>query len=139
MELIRLFAENEIGSIYYNPKFDYLAFEAAAGGVIFNKILDSKVTPKNTIEFTISDTILSEDEPIYSKMLLDDSWNFSDKIVISDEIKNNEMWHYSDIDKYYSWSKKSMEDYVSLLKDYKKYLGNFKYADFSDFSKYLDE
>jgi hypothetical protein len=99
--------------------------------------LDSKVTPKNTIKFAISDEALSEDDPFYSKMLLDDGWNFSDKIVISGEIKNNEVCHYSDIDKYYSWSKKSMEDYVSLLKDYKKYLNNFKYADFSEFSDYF--
>jgi hypothetical protein len=137
MELIKLFADNEMGNTYYNPKFDYLAFEGAAGDVIFNKILDSKVTPKNTIKFAISDEALSEDDPLYSKMLLDDGWNFSDKIIISGEIKNNEVCHYSDIDKYYSWSKKSMEDYVSLLKDYKKYLNNFKYADFSEFSDYF--
>jgi hypothetical protein len=137
MELIKLFADNEMGNTYYNPKFDYLAFEGANGDVIFNKILDSKVTPKNTIKFAISDEALSEDDPFYSKMLLDDGWNFSDKIVISGEIKNNEVCHYSDIDKYYSWSKKSMEDYVSLLKDYKKYLNNFKYADFSEFSDYF--
>jgi hypothetical protein len=137
MELIKLFADNEMGNTYYNPKFDYLAFEGANGDVIFNKILDSKVTPKNTIKFAISDEALSEDDPFYSKMLLDDGWNFSDKIVISGEIKNNEVCHYSDIDKYYSWSKKSMEDYASLLKDYKKYLNNFKYADFSEFSDYF--
>jgi hypothetical protein len=137
MELIKLFADNEMGNTYYNPKFDYLAFEGANGDVIFNKIFDSKVTPKNTIKFAISDEALSEDDPLYSKMLLDDGWNFSDKIIISGEIKNNEVCHYSDIDKYYSWSKKSMEDYVSLLKDYKKYLNNFKYADFSEFSDYF--
>lgn len=136
MELIKLFADNEMGNTYYNPKFDYLAFEGANGDVIFNKILDSNVTPKNTIEFTICDVSLSEDNQLYSKMLLDDSWQYSDKIVISSEIKSRETHHYSDINKYYSWSKKSMEDYVSLLKDYKKYLDDIKYVDFSDFSDY---
>lgn len=136
MELIKLFTDNEMGNTYYNPKFDYLAFEGANGDVIFNKILDSNVTPKNTIEFTICDVSLSEDDQLYSKMLLDDSWQYSDKIIISSEIKSRETHHYSEIDKYYSWTKKSMEDYVSLLKDYKKYLDNFKYADFSDFSEF---
>lgn len=134
MELIKLFADNEMGNTYYNPKFDYLAFEGANGDVIFNKILDSNVTPKNMIEFTISDAILSEDDQLYSKMLLDDSWQYSDKIIISSEIKSRETHHYSDIDKYYSWTKKSMEDYVSLFKDYKKYLDD---SSFTDFSKYF--
>lgn len=138
MELIKLFADNEMGNTYYNPKFDYLAFEGANGDVIFNKILDSNVTPKNTIEFTICDVSLSEDDQLYSKMLLDDSWQYSDKIIISSEIKSRETHHYSDdiINKYYSWTKKSMEDCVSLFKDYKKYLDDIKYVDFSDFLEF---
>lgn len=120
MELIKLFADNEIGNIYYNPKFDYLAFEGANGDVIFNKILDSNVTPKNMIEFTIFDTSLSEDDQLYSKMLLDDDWQYSDKIVISSELKNNETRHYS-LDKYYSYYDDFKWELDNLSKTFQSY------------------
>lgn len=128
MELIKLFADNEIGNIYYNPKFDYLAFEGANGDVIFNKILDSNVTPKNMIEFTIFNTSLSEDDQLYSKMLLDDSWQYSDKIVISSELKNSETRHYS-LDKYYSYYDDFKWEIDNLSKSFQSYCDLVKYFD----------
>lgn len=82
MELIKLCADNSCGYAYYNPKFDYLAFECSNGNVSFNKILASKVTPNNKIEIIVSESGLSEYNPIYSQLLLDNSWNFSAKIVV---------------------------------------------------------
>lgn len=128
MELIKLFADNEIGNIYYNPKFDYLAFEGANGDVIFNKILDSNVTPKNMIEFTIFNTSLSEDDQLYSKMLLDDDWQYSDKIVISSGIKNSETHHYS-LDKYYSYYDDFKWELDNLSKTFQSYCDLTKFID----------
>lgn len=82
MELIKLCTDNSGYIYYYNPKFDYLAFKCSNGNVSFNKILASKLTPNNKIEIIVSESDLSEYNPVYSQLLLDNSWNFSDEIVV---------------------------------------------------------
>lgn len=137
MELIKLFSENNPNIPYYNPKFKFLAFECNNGNAIFAKILDSKVNSKNQVEISVSEQGLGEDAPEYTEMLIDDGWQYSDKIVISSEIKYTEIYPHYDIDKY-SWSKKAIEDYAYLFENYKSYLKNSKFADFSNLSKYFD-
>ena len=112
MELIKLCADNSGYIYYYNPKFDYLAFKCSNGNVSFNKILASKITPNNKIEIIVSESDLSEYNPIYSQLLLDDSWNFSDKIVAYFKRKpQNEGY---DLSKY---SYQDIEDFVKLKKE----------------------
>ena len=112
MELIKLCTDNSGYIYYYNPKFDYLAFKCSNGNVSFNKILASKVTPNNKIEIIVSESNLSEYNPIYSQMLLDNSWNFSDKIVAYLE-RNPQNKRY-DLSKY---SYQDIEDFVKSKKE----------------------
>ena len=113
MELIKLCTDNSMGyTYYYNPKFDYLAFKCSNGNIAFNKILASKVTPNNKIEIIVSESDLSEYNPVYSQLLLDNSWNFSDKIVVYFKRKpQNERY---DLSKY---SYQDIEDFVKLKKE----------------------
>ncbi len=134
MELIKLFSENDPNIPYYNPKFKFLAFECSNGNTVFTKILDSKVNSKNQVEVSVSENGLEEDAPEYTEMLIDDGWQYSDKIVISGNI---ETYPHYDIDKY-SWSKKAIEDYAYLFENYKSYLKDSKFADFSNLLKYFD-
>lgn len=70
MELIKLCTDNSMGyTYYYNPKFDYLAFKCSNGNIAFNKIISSKVTPNNKILIIVSESDLSEYNPIYSQLL----------------------------------------------------------------------
>ena len=112
MELIKLCTDNSGYIYYYNPKFDYLAFKCSNGNVSFNKIISSKVTPNNKIEIIVSESNLSEYNPIYSQMLLDNSWNFSDKIVAYLE-RNPQNKRY-DLSKY---SYQDIEDFVKSKKE----------------------
>lgn len=112
MELIKLCTDNSGYIYYYNPKFDYLAFKCSNGNIAFNKILASKVTPNNKIEIIVSESDLSEYNPVYSQLLLDNSWNFSDKIVVYFKRKpQNERY---DLSKY---SYQDIEDFVKLKKE----------------------
>lgn len=113
MELIKLCTENSMGyTYYYNPKFDYLAFKCSNGDVTFNKIISSKVTPNNKIEIIVSESDLSEYNPIYSQLLLDNSWNFSDKIVAYFKRKpQNERYNLN------KYSYQDIEDFVKLKKE----------------------
>ena len=113
MELIKLCTDNSMGyTYYYNPKFDYLAFKCSNGNVSFNKILGSKVTPNNKIEIIVSESDLSEYNPIYSQLLLDISWNFSDKIVVYfKRIPQNERHNLN------KYSYQDKEDFIKLKKE----------------------
>lgn len=124
MELIKLCSDNSMGyTYYYNPKFDYLAFPCVNGNISFNKILGSKVIPNNKIEIIVSESVLSEYNPIYSQMLLDNSWNFSDKIIVYFKRKpQNERYNLS------KYSYQDIEDFVRAKKeeiDYAKNLVNY--------------
>lgn len=112
MELIKLCTDNSGYIYYYNPKFDYLAFKCSNGNISFNKILASKLTPNNKIEIIVSESDLSEYNPVYSQLLLDNSWNFSDKIVVYFKRKpQNERY---DLSKY---SYQDKEDFVKIKKE----------------------
>lgn len=119
MELIKLCTTNSGYTYYYNPKFDYLAFKCTNGNISFNKILGSKVTPNNKIEIIVSESDLSEYNPIYSQLLLDNSWNFSDRIVAYFKRKpQNERY---DLSKY---SYQDIEDFVKSKKEEIEYAKN---------------
>ena len=115
MELIKLCTDNSGYIYYYNPKFDYLAFKCSNGNIAFNKIISSKVTPNNKILIIVSESDLSEYNPIYSQMLLDNSWDFSDKIVayfkrISQNEKCNlSKYTYQDIENFVKAKKEEIE------------------------------
>lgn len=112
MELIKLCTDNSGYIYYYNPKFDYLAFKCSNGNITFNKIISSKVTPNNKILIIVSESDLSEYNPIYSQMLLDNSWNFSDKIVAYLERNpQNERYNLS------KYSYQDIEDFVKAKKE----------------------
>lgn len=112
MELIKLCTDNSGYIYYYNPKFDYLAFKCSNGNISFNKILASKITPNNKIEIIVSESDLSEYNPIYSQLLLDSSWNFSDKIVVYfKRIPQNEKCNLS------KYSYQDIEDFVKAKKE----------------------
>ena len=112
MELIKLCTDNSGYIYYYNPKFDYLAFKCSNGNISFNKILASKLTPNNKIEIIVSESDLSEYNPVYSQLLLDNSWNFSDKIVVYFKRKpQNERYNLS------KYSYQDIEDFVKLKKE----------------------
>ena len=112
MELIKLCTDNSGYIYYYNPKFDYLAFKCSNGNITFNKIISSKVTPNNKIEIIVSESDLSEYNPIYSQLLLDNSWNFSDKIVAYFKRKpQNERYNLN------KYSYQDIEDFVKLKKE----------------------
>ena len=112
MELIKLCTDNSGYIYYYNPKFDYLAFKCSNGNISFNKILASKLTPNNKIEIIVSESDLSEYNPIYSQLLLDNSWNFSDKIVVYFKRKpQNERYNLS------KYSYQDKEDFVKIKKE----------------------
>lgn len=123
MELIKLCTDNSGYIYYYNPKFDYLAFKCSNGNISFNKILASKVTPNNKIEIIVSESDLSEYNPIYSQLLLDSSWNFSDKIVVY--FKRTHQNERCDLGKY---SYQDIENFVRAKKEeieYAKNLANY--------------
>ena len=112
MELIKLCTDNSGYIYYYNPKFDYLAFKCSNGNISFNKILASKLTPNNKIEIIVSESDLSEYNPVYSQLLLDNSWNFSDKIVVYFKRKpQNERYNLS------KYSYQDKEDFVKIKKE----------------------
>ena len=112
MELIKLCTDNSGYIYYYNPKFDYLAFKCSNGNISFNKILASKLTPNNKILIIVSESDLSEYNPIYSQLLLDNSWNFSDKIVVYfKRIPQNERHNLN------KYSYQDIEDFVKLKKE----------------------
>lgn len=112
MELIKLCTDNSGYIYYYNPKFDYLAFKCSNGNISFNKILTSKITPNNKIEIIVSESDLSEYNPIYSQLLLDNSWNFSDKIVhLFKRTPQNERHNLN------KYSYQDKEDFVKLNKE----------------------
>lgn len=120
MELIKLCTDNSGYIYYYNPKFDYLAFKCSNGNITFNKILTSKLTPNNKIEIIVSESDLSEYNPVYSQLLLDNSWNFSDKIVVyfkrtpQNERYNSSKYSYQDIEDFVR-AKKEEIDYAKNL------------------------
>ena len=108
MELIKLCTDNSGYIYYYNPKFDYLAFKCSNGNISFNKILASN----NKIEIIVSESDLSEYNPVYSQLLLDNSWNFSDKIVVYfKRTPQNERYNLS------KYSYQDKEDFVKLNKE----------------------
>lgn len=112
MELIKLCTDNSGYIYYYNPKFDYLAFKCSNGNISFNKILASKLTPNNKIEIIVSESDLSEYNPVYSQLLLDNSWNFSDKIVVYFKRKpQNERYNLS------KYSYQDKEDFIKIKKE----------------------
>lgn len=112
MELIKLCTDNSGYIYYYNPKFDYLAFKCSNGNISFNKILASKITPNNKIEIIVSESDLSEYNPVYSQLLLDNSWNFSDKIIVYfKRISQNEKCNLS------KYSYQDIEDFVKAKKE----------------------
>lgn len=113
MELIKLCGDNSMGyTYYYNPKFDYLAFKCSNGNISFNKILASKLTPNNKIEIIVSESDLSEYNPVYSQLLLDNSWNFSDKIVVYFKRKpQNERYNLN------KYSYQDKEDFAKIKKE----------------------
>lgn len=112
MELIKLCTDNSGYIYYYNPKFDYLAFKCSNGNISFNKILASKLTPNNKIEIIVSESDLSEYNPVYSQLLLDNSWNFSDKIVVYfKRIPQNERHNLN------KYSYQDKEDFVKIKKE----------------------
>lgn len=112
MELIKLCTDNSGYIYYYNPKFDYLAFKCSNGNISFNKILASKLTPNNKIEIIVSESDLSEYNPVYSQLLLDNSWNFSDKTVVYFKRKpQNERYNLS------KYSYQDKEDFVKIKKE----------------------
>ena len=123
MELIKLYTDNSGYIYYYNPKFDYLAFKCSNGNISFNKILASKVTPNNKIEIIVSESDLSEYNPIYSQLLLDSSWNFSDKIIVyfkripQNERHNLNKYSYQDIEDFVK-AKKEEIDRAKHLESY---------------------
>ena len=111
MELIKLCTDNSMGyTYYYNPKFDYLAFKCSNGNIAFNKIISSKVTPSNKILIIVSESNLSEYNPIYSQMLLDNSWNFSVEAYLERNPQNKRY----DLSKY---SYQDIEDFVKSKKE----------------------
>ena len=116
MELIKLCTDNSGYIYYYNPKFDYLAFKCSNGNITFNKIISSKVTPNNKILIIVSESDLSEYNPIYSQLLLDNSWNFSDKIVVyfNREPQNERYSSYQAIEDFVK-AKKEETDYAKNL------------------------
>ena len=92
MELIKLCTDNSMGyTYYYNPKFDYLAFKCSNGNIAFNKIISSKVTPNNKILIIVSESDLSEYNPIYSQLL----WFF--KVLLVNITFNSLKQYYLDI------------------------------------------
>ena len=112
MELIKLCTENSGGCAYYNPKFDYLAFECSNGNITFHKIISSKVISNNEIEIIASESDLSEYNPIYSQLLLDNNWNFSAKIVVYfKRTPQNERYNLN------KYSYQDIEDFVKLEKE----------------------
>ena len=112
MELIKLCTDNSGYIYYYNPKFDYLAFKCSNGNISFNKILGSKLTPNNKIEIIVSESDLSEYNPVYSQLLLDNSWNFSDKIVVYFKRKpQNERYNLN------KYSYQDKEDFAKIKKE----------------------
>ena len=112
MELIKLCTDNSGYIYYYNPKFDYLAFKCSNGNIAFNKILGSKVTPNNKIEVIISESNLSEYNPIYSQLLLDNSWLICYKIIVYfKRTPQNERYNLS------KYSYQDIEDFVKLKKE----------------------
>ena len=132
MELIKLCTDNSGYIYYYNPKFDYFAFKCSNGNISFNKILASKVTPNNKmvvrtfnsqIEIIVSESDLSEYNPVYSQLLLDNSWNFSDKIVVyfkrtpQNERYNSSKYSYQDIESFVK-AKKEETDKAKHLESY---------------------
>ena len=83
-----------------------------AVNIAFNKIIPSKVTPNNKILIIVSESDLSEYNPIYSQPLLDNSWNFSDKIVVYfKRISQNERHNLN------KYSYQNIEDFVKLKKE----------------------
>ncbi len=126
MELIKLCTDNSGYTYYYNPKFDYLAFKCSNGNITFNKIISSKVTPNNKIEIIVSESDLSEYNPVYSQLLLDNSWNFSDKIVVyfkrtlQNEGYDLSKYSYQDIEDFVK-AKKEEIDYAKKLASYYKF------------------
>ena len=128
MELIKLCTDNSMGyTYYYNPKFDYLAFKCSNGNIAFNKIISSKVTPNNKILIIVSESDLSEYNPIYSQMLLDNSWNFSDKIVVyfkripQNERHNLNKYSYQDIEDFVKSKKEEIDRAKNLANYYRFY------------------
>ena len=128
MELIKLCTDNSMGyTYYYNPKFDYLAFKCSNGNVSFNKILASKITPNNKIEIIVSESDLSEYNPVYSQMLLDNSWDFSDKIVVyfkrtsKNERHNLNKYSYQDIEDFVKLKKEEIDRAKNLANYYRFY------------------
>lgn len=124
MELIKLCTDNSGYIYYYNPKFDYLAFKCSNGNVSFNKILASKLTPNNKIEIIVSESDLSEYNPVYSQLLLDNSWNFSDKIVAyfrrtpQNERYNSSKYSYQDIEDFVRAKKEEIDYAKNLVSHY---------------------
>ena len=119
MELIKLCTDNSGYIYYYNPKFDYLAFKCSNGNIAFNKIISSKITPNNKIEIIVSESDLSEYNPVYSQLLLDNSWNFSDKTVVYFKRKpQNERYNLS------KYSYQDKEDFVKIKKEEIDYAKN---------------
>ena len=124
MELIKLCTDNSGYTYYYNSKFDYLAFPCVNGNISFNKILGSKVTPNNKIEIIVSESVLSEYNPIYSRLLLDNNWNFSDKIVVylkrkpQNERYNSSKYSYQDIEDFVRAKKEEIDYAKNLVSHY---------------------
>ena len=127
MELIKLCTDNSGYTYYYNPKFDYLAFKCSNGNVSFNKIISSKVTPNNKILIIVSESDLSEYNPIYSQMLLDNSWNFSGKIIVyfkrtsQNERCNLNNYSYQDIEDFVKVKKEEIDRAKNLANYYRFY------------------
>ena len=125
MELIKLCTDNSGYTCYYNPKFDYLAFKCSNGNVSFNKIISSKVTPNNKILIIVSESSLSEYNPIYSQMLLDNSWNFSVEAYLERNPQNKRYdlskYSYQDIEDFVKSKKEEIDRAKNLANNYRFY------------------
>ena len=115
MELIKLFAENDPNKPYYNPKYNYLAYESNDGKAQFFPINKSETWDGNFIKLELGDEIC-EDCDAYTNLLLDSDWDFSPKIVVEKPNPLSFEFHFSDyedLDKY--------SNFKGMMDTYEKY------------------
>jgi len=122
MELIKLFAENDPNKPYYNPKYNYLAFESDDGRTQFFPINNSETWDGNFIKIELGAEI-GYDCDTYTNLLLDSDWDYSPKIVVEKPNPFGFEWHFrdnEDLDKYGNW-KDMMYTYENYFRDLKSY------------------
>lgn len=123
MELIKLFAENDPNKPYYNPKYNYVAFESDDGRTQFFPINKSETWDENFIKLELGDEIC-EDCDAYTNLLLDSDWDYSPKIVVEKPNPFGYSWHSrdcEDLDKY--------THFKDMMDTYEKYFRSLKTFD----------